>query len=167
MTDASFRVEVITSVQRRRGWSAAEKVRLVEEIYAPGASVNLVPQRHGGNRISSSPLALVGSRKAYTAAAAGEDVVPASARRALQHQMRELHRLLGKTTLQAEILKEALQQIERRKRLLLRGPLLPPDTSPATPAGSLPVSARSREPRHSREPAEQRHGAGFRPDLQA
>lgn len=49
MTDASSKVEVITSVQRRRRWSAAEKVRRVEETYAPGASVSLVARRHGVN----------------------------------------------------------------------------------------------------------------------
>src|SRR5262249_46472181 len=38
----------------------------------------------------------------------GEEVVPASDYRALQNQVRELHRLLGKKTLEAEILKEAL-----------------------------------------------------------
>ena len=30
------RVEVITSVQRRRRWSTEEKVRIVEETYLPG-----------------------------------------------------------------------------------------------------------------------------------
>jgi transposase len=42
--------------------------------------------------------------------------VPASEHRALQQQVRELHRLLGKKkTLEAEILKEALQQVKRKK----------------------------------------------------
>ena len=35
------RVEVITSVQRRRHWTTQEKVRLVEETYLPGQSVSL------------------------------------------------------------------------------------------------------------------------------
>jgi transposase len=35
--------------------------------------------------------------------------VPASDYRALQNQVRELHRLLGKKTLEAEVLKEALE----------------------------------------------------------
>jgi transposase len=39
------RVEVITSVQRRRRWSAAEKVRLVEETIQPGMSVSYVARR--------------------------------------------------------------------------------------------------------------------------
>jgi transposase len=52
-------------------------------------------------------------------------VVPASEHRALQQQIRELHRLLGKKTLEAEILKEALQHAGPKKSLLLRGPLPP------------------------------------------
>ena len=41
------RVEVITSAQRRRGRSTAEKVRLVEEAMQPGLSVSYVARRHG------------------------------------------------------------------------------------------------------------------------
>src|SRR3954453_19695082 len=41
------RVEVITSVQRRRRWSTEEKVRIVEETYLPGNSVSLVARHHG------------------------------------------------------------------------------------------------------------------------
>ena len=42
MTGKIDRVEVITSVQRRRRWSAEEKARIVQETYAPGMSVSLV-----------------------------------------------------------------------------------------------------------------------------
>jgi hypothetical protein len=42
-------------------------------------------------------------------------VVPASDYRALQEQIRELHRLLGKKTLEAEILREALQRADPKK----------------------------------------------------
>ena len=126
MTDTSERVEVITSVQRRRRWSAAEKMRMVEESLEPGASVSLVARRHGVNPNQlftwRRPAAAHG---AFTAAAAGEEVVPASDYRALRQQIRELHRLLGKKTLEAEILKEALQHAGPKKGLLLRGPLPP------------------------------------------
>jgi Transposase len=44
------RVEVITSVQRRRRWSAEEKARIVQETYAPGMSVSLVARQHGSRR---------------------------------------------------------------------------------------------------------------------
>jgi transposase len=38
MSEEVRRVEVITSVQRRRRWSVAEKIRLVEETLEPGIS---------------------------------------------------------------------------------------------------------------------------------
>ena len=67
---------------------------------------------------------------ALTAAAAGEEVVPASDHRALQQQIRELQRLLGKKTLEVEILKEVLEQAGPKKRLLLRSPWPARDGSP-------------------------------------
>jgi transposase-like protein len=47
MTNPLNRVEIITSVQRRRRWAAAEKVRMVEETFEPGMTVSLVARRHG------------------------------------------------------------------------------------------------------------------------
>lgn len=47
LTDPSPMVDVITSVPRCRRWSAAEKVRMVEETYAPDASVSSVARQHG------------------------------------------------------------------------------------------------------------------------
>ena len=47
MTGNVDRVEVITSVQRRRRWSAEDKARIVQETYAPGMSVSLVARQHG------------------------------------------------------------------------------------------------------------------------
>jgi transposase len=41
------RVEVITSVERRRRWSAAEKRRLVAASLEPGASVSTVARQAG------------------------------------------------------------------------------------------------------------------------
>ena len=100
MTDTPEKVEVITSVQRRRRWSAAEKMRMVEESQQPGASVSLVARRHGVNPNQLFTWRRLAADGAFTAAAAGEEVVPASAWRAQQEQIRELHRLLGKKTLE-------------------------------------------------------------------
>jgi hypothetical protein len=36
MSNPTDRVEIITSVQRRRRWTASEKVRIVEETFEPG-----------------------------------------------------------------------------------------------------------------------------------
>jgi transposase len=118
MTGKIDRVEVITSVQRRRRWSADEKARMVQETYAPGMSVSLVARQHG-----IAPNQLFSWRRLYadgalSAVSAGEEVVPASDYRALQHQVRELQRLLGKKTLENEILREALELAQPKKRLL-------------------------------------------------
>ena len=47
MTNSTNRVEIITSVQRRRRWTAPEKVRMVEETFEPGMTVSLVARWHG------------------------------------------------------------------------------------------------------------------------
>jgi transposase len=109
MTSTSERIEIITSVQRRRRWGAAEKVRIVEETYEPGSTVSLVARRHGIAPNQVFTWRRLVAQGALTAAGAEEEVVPASNYRALQNQVRELHRLLGKKTLEAEILKEALE----------------------------------------------------------
>ena len=121
MTGTIERVEVIRSVQRRRRWSAEEKAAIVQETYAPGMSVSLVARRHG-----VAPNQLFRWRRLYaegalSAVGAGEEVVPASEYRALQSQVRELQRLqrlLGKKTLENEILREALDLVQPKKRLL-------------------------------------------------
>jgi transposase len=125
MADTPEKVEVVTSVRRRRRWSAAEKMRMLEESQEPGASVSLVARRRGVNPNRLFTWRGLAAHGAFTAAAAGEEVVPASDYRAPQEQVRELHRLLGRKTLEAEILKEALQHAGPRKGLLLRGPLPP------------------------------------------
>jgi transposase len=129
MTDTPEKAEVVTSVQRRRRWSAAEKMRMVEESLEPGASVGLVARRHGVNPNQLFTWRRLAAHGAFTAAAAGEEVVPASDYRALRQQIRELHRLLGKKTLEAEVLKEAPQHADPKKKSLLRGPLPPRDGS--------------------------------------
>ena len=120
MTDRSPTIEVISSVQRRRRWSGSEKMRMVEETYEPGATVSLVARQHGVAPNQLFTWRRLAAESALTATTAGEGVVPASEHRALQQQVRELHRLLGKKTLEVAILKEVLDQAEPKKRLLLR-----------------------------------------------
>ena len=64
---------------------------------------------------------------ALTAAGSEEEVVPASDYRALQSQMREMQRLLGKKTMEAEILKEALELAGGQKKHLVRALSAPKD----------------------------------------
>ena len=103
MTNPPNRIEVVTSVQRRRRWTASEKVRMVEETFAPGMTVSLVARQHGVAPNQLFTWRRLVAQGSLTAAGSGEEVVPASDYRALQNQVRELHRLLGKKTLEAEI----------------------------------------------------------------
>jgi len=118
MTGSSPKIEVLDGPQRRRHWTAAEKLAIVQETYEPDATVSLVARRVAPNQLFRwRKLAAQG---ALTATSAQEEVVAASEYRALQNQVRELQRLLGKKTLEAEILKEALEVATGPKKQLLR-----------------------------------------------
>ena len=129
MINSTNRVEIITSVQRRLRWTAPEKVRMVEETFEPGMTVSLVARRHGVAPNQLFTWRRLVAQGSLTAAGSGEEVVPASDYRALQNQVRELHRLLGKKTLEAEILKEALEHATGSKKQLRLPPSPPKDGS--------------------------------------
>ncbi len=118
-SDVPFsRVEVITSVQRRRRWSVAEKVRLVEEAMQPGMSVSYIARRVG---ISPSQLFAWKRRMlegGHAAVEADEDVVAASRVRELEKRVRDLERMLGRKTMENEILKEAIEVARPKKHTL-------------------------------------------------
>ena len=61
-----------------------------------------------------------------TAVAAGEQVVPASELASAMKQIKELQRLLGKKTMENELLKEAVEY-GRQKKWIAHVPLLPED----------------------------------------
>lgn len=122
-------VEVVTSVQRRRRWSPEEKRALVEEAEQPGMSISSIARKYGIH-----PNQLFKWRKlmyagALSAMRADEEVVPISEVKVLKAKVRELERLLGKKTMEVEILKDAIE-IAREKKLILRMPLLPKDDTP-------------------------------------
>ena len=78
-------------------------------------SVSHVARLHG-----IQPSLLFKWKKQYqegslTAVAAGEDVVPASELAAAIKQINQLQRLLGKKTMEVEILKEAVEYAQSRK----------------------------------------------------
>jgi transposase len=121
MTKTPDGIEVMEGQQpgRRRRFTAEEKRRLVTEAVAAGSSVSLVARRNG---ISSSLLfrwRRLMEQGELESLGADEQVVPASEAKQLQARVRELERQLGKKTLEAEILKEALE-LTRSKKLLLR-----------------------------------------------
>lgn len=113
------KVEVITGVARRRRFTADQKLAVIAETMQPGSSISYVARRHG-----LSPSLIFRWRRLMSdggkeAVSADEDVVPASDARRLQERVRELERLLGRKTMEVEILKEALDLARVKKPTLL------------------------------------------------
>jgi transposase len=121
-------IEVITSVQRRRRWTPEEKRALLEEAEHPRSSVSAVARKYGVNPNQMFHWRKLMREGALVAVGADDHVVPASEVKQLKSQIRELERLLGKKTMEAEILRDAIR-IACEKKLLLRMPLLKKDGS--------------------------------------
>lgn len=108
--------------EKRRRRSVQEKIAIVQQSFEPGMTVSLVARQHG---VAASQLFLW--RKQYqegslTAVA----VVPASELASAMKQIKELQRLLGKKTMENELLKEAVEY-GRQKKWIAHVPLLPED----------------------------------------
>ena len=129
MTGSYPKSEVLHGPQRRRRWTVTEKLEMVAETNEPGSSVSLVARRHGVSPNQLFTWRRLAEQGALTATRAEEEVVPASAFRAQQEQIRQLQRLLGKKTLEAEILKEALEVAAGPKKRLLQSFLPPKDVT--------------------------------------
>lgn len=112
------RIEVITSVQRRRRFSPEEKKAMVEEAEEAGNSVSVVARKYSVNPNQLFRWRRLMREGALSAVGAEEDVVPASEVKDLKARIRELERLLGKKTMEVEILKEAVALSREKKRLL-------------------------------------------------
>ncbi|MDM1621178.1 IS3 family transposase, partial [Escherichia coli] len=112
--------------EKRRRRTTQEKIAIVQQSFDPGMTVSLVARQHG---VAASQLFLW--RKQYqegslTAVAAGEQVVPASELAAAMKQIKELQRLLGKKTMENELLKEAVEygrakKLDSARALIARG----------------------------------------------
>ncbi|MEE6824496.1 IS3 family transposase [Escherichia coli O120:H4] len=112
--------------EKRRRRTTQEKIAIVQQSFEPGMTVSLVARQHG---VAASQLFLW--RKQYqegslTAVAAGEQVVPASELTAAMKQIKELQRLLGKKTMENELLKEAVEygrgkKVDSARALIARG----------------------------------------------
>lgn len=119
-------VEVVMTDQRRRRWSAQEKAALVRRTYEPGMSVSLVARQEGVAASLLFQWRKLEREGALTAVSAGESVVPASELAAARAEIAKLQRVLGKKTLENEILKEAVEYAAEKK-WIARSPLLPKD----------------------------------------
>ena len=112
-------IEIITDGGCRRHWTAADKLRIVEETLDEGASISVVARRNG---VATNllyrwrRLMLAGGSVAVRE---DDDVTANKVVRQLEDRIRELERQLGRKTLEAEILREALDKSRSKKPILL------------------------------------------------
>jgi transposase len=112
-------IEIIMDGGRRRRWSAADKLRIVEETLYDGESISAVARRNG-----VAPNLLYRWRKLMLeggsiAVAADDSVTGNKTVREMEARIRELERQLGRKTMEVEILKEALDKSRAKKPTLL------------------------------------------------
>ncbi len=120
------RVEVVTSVQRRRRWTPEQKLEIVKQTNESGSSVSLVARQHG-----LTAAQLFQWRKAYlegslAAVGANETVVPTSELQVAMRRIKQLEGVLGRKNLENETLKEAVD-FAKAKKWIARSPVLPGD----------------------------------------
>lgn len=130
MTSHIPKIDVLSGPERRRCWSTTEKLAIVQETYEPDVTVSIVARRHG---IQPNQF---GWRARSTGCAdchcLQEEVVPVSEYRALQNQVKELQRLVGKKTMEGDGRRNpqgCARYSIRVKKHLLRSLSLPKDGS--------------------------------------
>jgi len=129
MPNGVDRVEVFSGIQRRRRYSLDQKLAVLAEAAQPGMSISYVARRHG---ISPSLLFLWRRRMSEggkEAVRVDDEVVGSAEVRALEKRVRELERVLGKKTLENEILREALK-VAQEKKLISQLPSLTEGDTP-------------------------------------
>lgn len=129
MSDTFSKVEVITGIARRRRFTTEQKLAVVAETMQPGMSLSYVARRHGLSPSLVFRWRRLTSDGGREAVRADDEVVPAAEVRRLEERVRELERMLGRKTLEAEILKEALER-SRAKKAISRSSCAPKDGSP-------------------------------------
>ena len=129
MSSSVDRIEVFSAIQRRRRYSVDQKLAVLQEAAQPGMTISYVGRRHG-----ISPSLIFGWRRRMTeggkeAIRADDAVVARAEVRALERRIQELERVLGKKTLENEILREAVK-LAHEKKLISQLPSLPGEDLP-------------------------------------
>ena len=112
-------IEIITDGGRRRRWSSAEKLRIVEETLDGRESISVVARRNG-----VAPNLLYRWRRLMLeggsiAVVSDDEVTSNRTVRQMEERIRELERQLGRKTMEVEILREALDKARSKKPTLL------------------------------------------------
>lgn len=112
-------VEIITDGGRRRRWSAAEKLRIVEETLDGRASISVVARRNGVGANLLYRWRRLMREGGSVAVTDDDDVTSNRVVREMEARIRELERQLGRKTMEVEILKEALDKARPKKPMWL------------------------------------------------
>ena len=120
------RVEVLTHPEQRRRFSVEQKLAIVRETFEPGRSVSTVARQHDVHANQVFKWRKLYQEGSLAAVRTGESVVPASELADAMKQIRDLQRMLGKKTMENEILKESVE-IAHSRKWIARMPLLPGD----------------------------------------
>jgi len=119
MSETFSKVEVITGIARRRRFTTEQKLAVVAETMQPGMSLSYVARRHGLSPSLVFRWRQLMSEGGKEAVRVDDDVVGASEVRRLEERVRDLERMLGRKTLEVEILKEALDLARAKKAISL------------------------------------------------
>lgn len=118
MSEDYRRIELITGPARRRSWSTDQKLQIIEESFEPGETVSSAARRHGVAPNLLYRWRRLMSEGGATAVGSDEPVVGNSEVRKLEERVRDLERLLGRKTMENEILREALAKANSKKPIL-------------------------------------------------
>ena len=129
MSSTMDRVEIFAGIQRRRRYTVEQKLAVLAEASQPGMTISYVGRRHG-----IAPSLIFGWRRRMTeggkeAIRADDEVVASAKLKVLEKRIEELERVLGRKTLENEILREAVK-VAHEKKLISRLPLLPGEDLP-------------------------------------
>src|SRR5262245_26940505 len=164
MSETFSKVEVITGVARRRRFTTEQKLLVVNETLQPGMSISYVARRHGLSPSLVFRWRRLMSEGGKEAVRADEGVVPVSEARRLEERVRELERLLGRKTMEVEILKEALD-LARAKKTDLAVTIAGSGSFPVktiAETSRLPAPTLSNGKREIALRADRRHGPAMR-----
>jgi transposase len=110
------------SMSIRRRFSPEEKLKIIRESEEPNNSISLISRKYGIHMTQLYHWRRLMKAGQIEAIKSEEELVPASELKALQKKLKELERILGKKTVENEILKEAVI-IARKKKLISQEPL--------------------------------------------
>jgi transposase len=114
MSNEYRHVELLTGDVRRRRWTTEQKLTIIEQSFEPGETVSSTARRHG-----VAPNLLYRWRRLLSEGGAAavdsdEPVVGNSEVKKLEDRVRELERMLGRKTMEVEILREALSKADSK-----------------------------------------------------